>query len=148
MELRHEVMIEAPAAVVWEVLTDVDDYGAWNPFIRRLSGELRVGSRLEVEIRPPGRRSMTIKPRLLVVSPERELRWLGRLFLPGLFTGEHRFETEALSADRTRFVQSEQFRGVLVPVLGRVLRSTKQGFAAMDLALKSRAESVYAGAGT
>jgi hypothetical protein len=29
------------------------------------------------------------KPKVLSVRPERELRWLGRLFVRGVFDGEH-----------------------------------------------------------
>ncbi len=32
----------------------------------------------------------TFRPTVLVAEPNRELRWLGRLFMPGPFDGEHR----------------------------------------------------------
>ncbi len=37
---------------------------------------------------------MTMRPTVLVAEPGRELRWLGRLLVPGLFDGEHRFTIE------------------------------------------------------
>jgi uncharacterized protein YndB with AHSA1/START domain len=52
-ELTAEIEIAASPDRVWEVLTDLDAYPAWNPFIRRASGELREGARLEVVIQPP-----------------------------------------------------------------------------------------------
>lgn len=142
MQVRHEVTIDAPASVVWQVLVDGDDYPNWNPFIRRLHGELRTGSRIEVEIANPGRRSMTFRPRVLVVQPERELCWRGRLLVPGLFTGEHRFELQPIGDARTRLVQSERFSGVLVPFVRRMLRSTELGFGQMNHALSERARRV------
>ncbi|HLE55364.1 MAG TPA: SRPBCC domain-containing protein [Thermoplasmata archaeon] len=61
--------------------------------------------------------------------------------IPGLFDGEHIFEIEPAGAGRTRFVQREVFRGLLVPVLARSLdRDTKRGFEEMNRALKMRAE--------
>jgi hypothetical protein len=40
-----------------------------------------------------------------------------------------------------RFVQTERFRGLLVPFLYPLIRgSTKQGFLAMNQALKNRSE--------
>ena len=69
------------------------------------------------------------------------LRWIGRFLLPGLLDGEHSFELQALTGDRTRFIQSERFSGVLVGLLGRTLDKTEEGFAARNTALKSKVES-------
>ena len=55
-ELRSEIEIDAPPERVWAVVTDFAAYPEWNPFIRRISGELREGARLEVRIAPPGAR--------------------------------------------------------------------------------------------
>ncbi len=85
---------------------------------------------------------MRFRPTLRRLEPRRELRWLGRLILPRLFDGEHIFELEPVGEDRTRFVQREVFRGLLVPFLSRSLdRDTKRGFEEMNRALRSRAES-------
>jgi hypothetical protein len=86
-------------------------------------------------------------PTILAVEPRRELRWLGRLGLPGLFDGEHgfRIEADATSRDRVRFVQEERFTGVFAPIIMRFIGgSARQGFEAMNYALKSRAEQVPA----
>ena len=139
-EIRTEIEIDAPTSAVWDVLVDTSRYGDWNPFIRRLEGELREGARLEVEIAPPGARGMTFKPTVLEADAGRELRWLGRLLVPGLFDGEHRFGLEALPDGRTRFVQSERFSGILVPFLGKGLRRTQAGFGQMNEALRAEVE--------
>jgi len=49
-ELRREIEIDAPPERIWAVVTDFGAYQEWNPFIRRISGELREGARLEVKI--------------------------------------------------------------------------------------------------
>jgi hypothetical protein len=74
-------------------------------------------------------------------EPNRELRWLGRLGVPGIFDGEHAHEVEALPGGRTRYVQQERFRGILVPFVGGILRATEEGFRQMGDALKERAEA-------
>jgi hypothetical protein len=140
-ELRHEVEIDAPPATVWAVLADTGAYDDWNPFVRRLDGELREGAKLEVQIAPPGGRSMTFKPTVLAARPERELRWLGRLLVGGLFDGEHSFELEPLAEGRTRFTQTERFTGILTRPLGKTLRKTQRGFQQMNDALKARVEA-------
>jgi hypothetical protein len=83
--VRTQVRIAAPASRVWQVLTDFPRYPEWNPFITGIEGVPEAGARLRVRIQPPGRRSMTFKPAVLVVVRDRELRWLGHLFLPHLF---------------------------------------------------------------
>jgi hypothetical protein len=140
-ELRREIDIDAPPSAVWAVLTDTGSYPDWNPFISRFSGDLREGAKLDVRIEPPGGRAMTFKPTVLTVENERELRWLGRFLLRGLFDGEHIFELEALGDDRTRFTQAERFTGILVRAFGSTLDKTELGFEQMNSALKARAEA-------
>src|SRR5437870_334548 len=71
--------------------------------------------------------------------PNRELRWLGRLGLPRLFDGEHIFQIEPLGPTRTRFIQRERFRGLLVPLMARSLnRDARRGFEEMNHALQAR----------
>jgi hypothetical protein len=141
-ELHSEIEINAPAQRVWEVLTDFASYPRWNPFIRRASGVPRTGERLEVRIEPLGSRGMTFRPEVLNAEANHELRWLGHLFVRGLFDGEHSFTIEPLGESRVRFVQREVFRGLLVPLFSSALdRDTRRGFEEMNRALKERAEA-------
>lgn len=140
--LHTEVVIDASPDDVWAILADFAAYPEWNPFIRRIAGKLEVGSPLEVELGPPGGRAMTIRPTVREVQAGRVLRWLGRLGLPGLFDGEHEFQIEPMGAKQVRFVHSERFSGILVPVIMAFIGdSTRQGFEAMNQALKERAEA-------
>ena len=139
-ELRSEIEIEAPPESVWAVVTDFAAYPTWNPFIRRISGELREGARLEVQIEPPGARATTFKPTVRVVERNRELRWLGRLLVPGIFDGEHSLLIEPRDGGRSRVVQSERFSGVLVGFFRGTLAKTAGGFEQMNAALEARVE--------
>jgi hypothetical protein len=141
-ELRTEIGIDAPPERVWAVLTTLPDHARWNPFIRRFEGELRTGATLTVELAPPGDEPMTFRPTVLEVSPNRRLRWIGRLLVPGVFDGEHVFELEPLDTGSTRFVHRERFRGILVPLLAKTLDTkTRRGFEAMNQALKNEVET-------
>lgn len=141
-ELRAEIEIQATKERVWQQLIDFDSYPQWNPFIRQVEGQAKVGAKLEAHIQPSGTRGMTFKPTILTAEPNRELRWLGRLIIPGLFDGEHVFTVESLGDTRVRFVQREIFTGILVPLLARSLDAdTLRGFNEMNQALKSRAEA-------
>ena len=145
-QLHTETEIEAPAERVWYLLTDFASYHQWNPFIRSISGQPVLGERLEVRLEPPGGRGMIFKPKVLNAEPNHELRWLGHLLVPGLFDGEHSFTIQPLEENRTRFIQREAFKGLLVPLFARSLdNNTRRGFEEMNHALKERAETVPAG---
>lgn len=140
-ELHTEIEIQTTAERVWQVLTDFASFPQWNPFIRQAKGEIKTGARLEVYIQPFGARGMTFRPTILNVESERELCWIGHLFIPGLFDGEHSFTIEAVGENRVRFTQCEIFTGLLVPLFARSLdMSTRRGFEEMNQALKTRAE--------
>jgi hypothetical protein len=139
-QLHTEIEIDAPAEHVWELLTDFASYPQWNPFIRSISG--RPAERLQARLEPPGGRAMTFKPKVLKAEPNRELRWLGHLLVPGVFDGEHSFTIEPLEENRVRFLQREAFKGLLVPLFARSLETnTQRGFEDMNHALKERAET-------
>jgi hypothetical protein len=125
---------------VWRILTDIDSYPEWNPFIVQGSGEFRKGEKVTLEMLPPGGRSMSFSPTVLAVDPARELRWLGRLVVPGIFDGEHWFTLEP-EGDGTRLTQGERFTGLLPRFMGGTLAKTERGFEALNAALKERAEA-------
>jgi hypothetical protein len=146
-EIHTSVDVDAPPERVWEVLTDFEQYAEWNPFAR-VVGRPNVGAHLNVELTPPNGRSMRFRPEVTVVESEREFRWLGHLFVPGLFDGEHRYVLEPLDdGSRTRLTHAERFSGVFAGLLLRFVGDdTEAGFRQMNESLKRRAESLDAAA--
>jgi len=141
-ELRTEITIGASPTTVWATLTTLDRYDEWNPFITSSDGEVAVGARLINRMSPPGGKAVTFKPTVTVVEPERTFEWLGRLGIPGLFDGRHRFELHPTEDGATHLIHSEQFQGLLVRPFKRSLKTqTLAGFEAMNHALKERAEA-------
>ncbi|HVI77210.1 MAG TPA: SRPBCC domain-containing protein [Candidatus Acidoferrum sp.] len=72
--LHSQIDIDASAECVWDILTDFASYPQWNPFIRRIGGELKVGERLEVRLEPPDSRGITLRPKVLRAEPNRLMR--------------------------------------------------------------------------
>jgi hypothetical protein len=139
--LDTRIEIASSPERVWSILMDFPAYPRWNPFIRSIAGSPTVGASLSIFIQPSGSRGMRFSPRVLVSEPQREFRWKGRLLVRGLFDGEHFFGLERQSDSRVVFHQGEIFSGVLVPLLKRSLDgATRQGFIAMNEALKREAE--------
>jgi len=140
-ELNNELEINTSAERVWQVLTDFASFPQWNPFIQRISGVLETGKQLEVRIQASNTAGMTIRPTVLKVEPNHELRWVGRWPIPGLRNDEHIFTIEPLDAERVRFTQREIFTGLLSSFHGRSRNADmRRGFREMGKALKLRAE--------
>lgn len=139
--LDTSVEIDAPAERVWSVLTDFGSYPRWNPFVRSIAGDLEVGRTLDIAVEPPGGRAMKFHPVVLAVEPARELRWKGKLLIPGLFDGEHWLRLRQGEHGRVVLEHGELFTGILVPRFKPSLdRHTRAGFVAMNDALKREAE--------
>lgn len=138
-DISTQVDIDATPHRVWEILTDFPRYAEWNPFIREATGEARVGSTLVLRMFLAKGRPITFKPRVLVADEAVELRWLGRLILPGIFDGEHQFALSPYEGG-TRVVQSERFSGLLAPLLGSMIEGTVENFRLLNDALRRRAE--------
>ena len=85
---------------------------------------------------------MKFQPKILVAEQDRELRWIGKLFTRGLFSGEHYFQIEPLEKNRVRFIHGEIFTGVLVRTQQKMLAELEKGFEEMNFALKRRAEAM------
>ena len=71
------IRIDAPIEVVWDVLTDVGNYGRWNPFTPQARTDFAIGSpvRLLVRMGPTNLKiTETVcayeKPRLIAWSKE------------------------------------------------------------------------------
>lgn len=146
--IETSVEVDAPPDVVWSVVADFPSYPEWNPFITAIDGEFEMGARLRATMALPGRKPRVFTPTVIVLDPGRRLTWLGRLFVPGLFDGEHTLQVEGLGDGPATFVQSETFRGVLPPLLGGLLTETHAAFETMNAALAARAETVASAGGS
>ncbi|WP_416841533.1 SRPBCC family protein [Haloferax sp. DFSO52] len=140
-QLTTSIDIDAPAETVWQVLTDFDSYPEWNGYTR-IAGAPEEGTRLVVSSGPEVGRMPTFKPTVLQAG-DGELRWLGHLFVRGLFDGEHRFVVQDMGEGRSRLIQSETFSGLLVGPINRLYGDdTKRNFDGVNAALKARAEAM------
>lgn len=140
--ISTEIEIDAPASVIWKELTNGDAYPDWNPLVQRLSGDLVVGSFLNTTIQLGDNAPMDFTPEVLVVDENTEFRWVGQAGVPGIFDGEHFFILDETDEGITVFHHGENFTGLLAyPLFLFIGEDTKDGFQAMNQALKARAES-------
>ncbi|MHB1729988.1 MAG: SRPBCC family protein [Leptospirillum sp.] len=86
-EIETTIDIHAPVVDIWQILTDLQRYGEWNPLVVQAAGSLTVGQRLELSVQLPGSRPTHFSPMLIALVPEREIRWIGVLGVAALFAG-------------------------------------------------------------
>lgn len=137
-----EITIKATPAHIWSTLMDFASYATWNPFIKSISGDQKVGGQLVTVMQPPGGNEMTFKPVILVLDENREFRWTGKFLVRGLFDGEHYFKLIDNHDGTTTFIHGEFFSGMLVGLLGKALNNTERGFELMNTALKDTCENI------
>ncbi len=137
-EINTEIIIHCPPEKIWGRLTDFENYPNWNPFIKEISGKLKVSEIIKVKIQPETSSAMTFKPIILECKENKRLIWKGKFIFKGLFDGKHIFELIDNKNGTTTFKQSEKFSGILVGVFN--LENTKKGFNKMNRKLKEICE--------
>jgi len=142
-KIESKIVINASAEKVWNTLMDHPSYSKWNPFILKIGGSTQVGEVLQAQLKIKGIKPMDIKPKVIENIANKEFRWKGKLFVKGLFDGEHYFQLTTISPDKVQFTQGEIFTGVLSNTLFKMIGSdTLAGFEAMNRALKSVIEDL------
>jgi hypothetical protein len=138
--IKTETVIKAPAERVWAEMTDFGSFPSWNPFVREASGRLEPGEQLKIRLQLD-RMKMTFKPRVTVVEPGRELRWLATLGRPGVFDVDRAFQIEPRDGG-VLFVMSEECTGWLTPVMFATNLEAQlyRGYDAFNNALRRRVE--------
>jgi hypothetical protein len=140
-EVHSEIEINSFPENIWRILIDFAAYDQWNPFINKIIGVPKEGSKIEIYIESRSGKNRKYSPRITKVEEGRELRWFGKSSLPGFLNAEHIFTIEELQPVRVRFIQREVFSGLLTRIFGKgVDTDIRQGFQDMNNALKKRAE--------
>ena len=142
LKIEHRLGIQAPAEAIWAVIADIGSWSVWNPLYTKAEGELRIGSRLTLELSLKGQKPRIIQPVIADWVPNDQIHW--RLtMLGGLVRSTRYLEIEILSESGCIFSNGELFEGALGPMIARRLRAPiRAGFAAMGEAVKARVEAM------
>lgn len=129
------VNIRAPAARVWTILTDAQDFPRWNSTVTRIDGRIRDGEKLRLHA--PGT-TRTFSPTVSDVLPARHMAWTGGV--GPLFKGVRTFDLTPKDDGSTDFTMVERFSGLMIPLVQRSLPDFGPIFAAFAGDLKREAE--------
>ena len=139
-ENHNEIEIEATLKKAWEVLTDFEKYPEWNPLLIKVEGNVAPGIKVNVLVKNSPK-NLKLICEVVKIEPLRELTWKFNIVLPFLFQGIHSFSLEAINDKNVRFIDRETFRGLLLPLQEKTLKTTgKADMIAMDRAFKDRLE--------
>ncbi|MGV8106947.1 MAG: SRPBCC domain-containing protein [Nitrososphaerota archaeon] len=136
------IMVDSNPDKIWSILTNFKEYELWNPFMIKVVGNAILGSKIEVNIKTISGKQRTYFPIITKCEINRELRWEGKSFLPGIFDGERIFVIEKSNDNEVSFLHKEVFKGLGVKLVGNKLdQDLRESFVSMNKALKARAES-------
>ena len=141
--IERRLGIPAPIEVVWEVLSDLKTWSAWNPIYPEVKGVLRIAERLQVTEALPDLEPVAITPTVVDWVPDAQILWRlseGRGFVKRL----RYMELEKLSDHGCIFSNGEDWSGGLTRWVGADRRrASRQGFAAMGQALSDQAVALW-----
>jgi hypothetical protein len=140
--IETDIIVDSNPDKLWDILTNFKEYELWNPFMTKVVGNAILGSRIEVNIKTISGKKRTYFPIITKCEINRELRWKGKSFLPGIFDGERIFVIEKSNENRVSFLHKEVFKGLGVKLVGNKLdQDLRESFVRMNKALKARAEN-------
>ncbi len=149
--VSSEIIIEAPAALVFEVITDLDRYPEWNRFTPRITlatRDLAVDAELDLDCQMSERELLRDEREVILAVDRHRLafcmgtsRTRGR---PGIWSQRWQ-ECHALGPARTRFVNHERFSGLISPLVYLLYaRKLRRAFEGYCRDLKLRVEELHA----
>lgn len=140
--IKTMIDIGATPEIVWRVLTDFSSYPRWNPFLRAVWGSPMQGQRLKVRVRMPQSRAYVFTARVVKALPAAEFCWQTKMWIKGLFDGEHAFIIVPNGVEGVKFIQRKHFSGLLLPLIFPFIqKKTLAAFELMNSALKKIAEA-------
>jgi hypothetical protein len=141
--IETNIVIDSTPERIWDVLTNFEEYELWNPFMTKVVGNASLGSKIEVNIKTISGKNRSYYPIITKCETNKELRWKGKSFLPGIFDGERVFVLKKSDDDKVSFSHKEIFSGLGVKLVGNKLdENLREGFVRMNEALKVRAENL------
>jgi hypothetical protein len=141
--LRETLTIEAPVALVWEVIADLPRYPEWNPFVVRVRSSLEVGSPIVMRVRVIPFFAQPQRETILECLPEQRLCYGVNVSLNALRSIRYH-EIRPEGPERTHYCSHFELSGWLAPLTRALLgRNLERGFAAATKALVERAELLH-----
>lgn len=141
-----KVEINAPAQLVWDILTDFERYGDWNRFCPGFETTGRLGDPVYMQVRMPGAEDTFLVTEYLIAwEPCRLLSWEQRPTETNKDAARRDQYIEAIDDQRCTYFTTDIFLGINADTIMREHGAwVKEGFDQIALDLKKHAEAVWA----
>lgn len=137
LQFSASTKINAPAETIWNILTDASKYTEWDENMLKLDGTIAPGQALTITTRLDPKRAF--KPKVTEFEPNRRMVWQSGMPF-GLFTGARTFLLQP-DGDGVKFSLTEEFKGLMLPMIKGSIPDLNPVFQKFVEALKARAES-------
>ncbi len=141
IEIDETLDVRAPSPLLWEVITDLDRYGEWNPFVVTCRSSLREGDPIDMKVQIFERFVQPQRETILEHRPGERLCY-GLAPMPlGALASRRCHEVIDLGSHTSRYRSHFLLSGWLSPITRALLGSRlERGFRSMTRALVQRAE--------
>jgi len=141
-----KVEINAPAQLVWDILTDFEHYRDWNRFCPDFKTTGKLGDPVYMQVRMPGAEDTFLVTEYLIAwEPCRLLSWEQRPTETNKDAARRDQYIEVLDDQRCTYFTTDIFLGINADAIMREHGAwVKEGFDQIALDLKKHAEAVWA----
>ena len=135
--------IDAPAEVVWNVITDLPRYREWNPFVVDAKSTLKPGDPIDMQVK------LRDKPQfqsevITEFNPGKGFAYRMKPMPLGALRSLRSHAVEPLGPGRSRYVSHFEIDGWLqFLVLALFREALQRGFEGMSQGIKARAEQLH-----
>ena len=141
--VHTEIDIDAPADLTWATLTDFDSMPNWSSQMQGIDGDFQAGGEVVVTVRAFGR-TLTYEHTLIDFEDGVQFGWSAPVALG--MVDHHVYRIEPQGATTSRCIQTDQCRGGLSWLLGRLgARTAKNIYIGFNEELKAEAERRHLG---
>lgn len=138
--IEHQILIHAPAQLVWQVLTTLDRYPDWNRYAIEAHGTLAAGGEVEIIARL-GNGTQRVNNRVIDIIPEEKLCWVSMNWYQFLVRGTRCRHLETQPEGDTLFLERETMEGPFARIVVGLMRAQlAAGLQAECESLKAEAE--------
>jgi hypothetical protein len=113
--------VNAPAARIWHVLTDLRSYPEWNTQISRAGGGIEEGASINLRLALPGRPAMDVSAAIERAQPDQLLTWRGHVVAHWFFEGYRKLAIQPIESDRVNVTHVEDIYGLFAPMFTIVM---------------------------
>lgn len=135
---KLEIEIHAPKMMIWNIVSDINNYGQWNSIVPYARGNLIEGERLIISLKFE-QQAQKGSCLVNIVSPFQYFVLSRKLFFKWFLYMEHSFiiQRTTTSTDSHKFIQTLAVSGILSRPMTKTLKRKWVKFYRMNLDLRN-----------